>query len=149
MFRAVTWRPRGKSRSIFLTGGVTRYSLRISLSSIVEGEVLSFLGESQLLGKRDGGMSTYHPVFWVSMGRVSSIFCASEGNVSLSTSDLGTVHLPRSLIFQTPAAAVEDVRLWPFLSLRTSFSVGSGALSSIDKPAMAESTLVSGADMVR
>lgn len=51
-------------------------------------------------------------------------------------------------MFQTPSAAVEETRLWPFLSLGTSFSVGSGALSSIDKPAMAESTLVSGTDMM-
>lgn len=42
-FRAVTSRPRGKWRSIFLTGGVTRNLLRISLSSIVEGDVFSFL----------------------------------------------------------------------------------------------------------
>jgi hypothetical protein len=46
-FRAVTSRPRGKCRSIFLTGGVTRNILRISLSSIVEGEVLSFLRRGQ------------------------------------------------------------------------------------------------------
>lgn len=42
-FRAVTSRPRGKWRSIFLTAGVTRSLLRISLSSIVEGDVFSFL----------------------------------------------------------------------------------------------------------
>lgn len=42
-FRAVTSSPRGKWRSIFLTGGVTRSLLRISLSSIVEGDVFSFL----------------------------------------------------------------------------------------------------------
>ena len=42
-FRAVTSRPRGKCRSIFLTGGVVSSFLRTSLSSIVEGEVLIFL----------------------------------------------------------------------------------------------------------
>lgn len=42
----------------------------------------------------------------------------------------------------------EAVRLWVFL---TSFCVGSGAFSflgDMDKPAMAESTLVRGADMM-
>ena len=42
-FRAVTSRPRGKWRSIFLTGGVVRCFLRTSLSSSVAGEVFSFL----------------------------------------------------------------------------------------------------------
>lgn len=43
-FRAVTSNPRGKWRSIFLTGGLMRRSLRMSLSSMVLGEVFSFLG---------------------------------------------------------------------------------------------------------
>lgn len=42
-FRAVTSRPRGKCRSIFLTGGVVSIFLSASLSSRVVGEVLSFL----------------------------------------------------------------------------------------------------------
>lgn len=42
-FRAVTSRPNGKCRSIFLTGGVVRNFLRASLSSTDEGDVLSFL----------------------------------------------------------------------------------------------------------
>jgi hypothetical protein len=42
-FRAVTSRPSGKCRSILLTGGLTRCILRMSLSSTVDGEVLSFL----------------------------------------------------------------------------------------------------------
>lgn len=42
-FRAVTSRPSGKCRSILLTGGLTRCSLRMSLSSTVDGDVLSFL----------------------------------------------------------------------------------------------------------
>lgn len=42
-FRAVTSRPRGKCRSIFLTGGVVRSFLRYSLSSMVLGDVLIFL----------------------------------------------------------------------------------------------------------
>lgn len=48
-------------------------------------------------------------------------------------------------MFQTPSA-VEEVRLWD-LAL-TSFSVVSGFSSDMDKPAMAESILVKGTDMV-
>lgn len=56
--------------------------------------------------------------------------------------------LPRSLMLKTPSC-VDEVRLWDFLSLGTSFSVGAGAFSScMDKPAMAESTLVRGTDMM-
>lgn len=42
-FRAVTSRPRGKCRSIFLTGGVVRNFLSASLSSTVDGDVFNFL----------------------------------------------------------------------------------------------------------
>lgn len=42
-FRAVTSRPRGKWRSIFLTGGVVKNFLSVSFSSSVAGDVLSFL----------------------------------------------------------------------------------------------------------
>lgn len=42
-FRAVTSRPRGKWRSIFLMGGVTSSFLRTAGSSTVEGEAFSFL----------------------------------------------------------------------------------------------------------
>lgn len=52
MLRAVTCRPRGKYRSIFLIGGSVRCSLRTSLSSIVFGEELIFLN------KREAGIST-------------------------------------------------------------------------------------------
>ena len=45
-FRAVTSSPSGKCRSIFLMGGVQRSFFRASLSSIVDGEVLSFLDPS-------------------------------------------------------------------------------------------------------
>jgi len=48
--RAVTSRPRGKWRSIFLTGGVVRNFLRASLSSTVVGEVLIFLVEISDVG---------------------------------------------------------------------------------------------------
>lgn len=41
--RAVTSRPKGKCRSIFLMGGLQRSFLRTSLSSMEEGAVLSFL----------------------------------------------------------------------------------------------------------
>lgn len=41
--RAVSSRPRGNCRSIFLMGGVVRSFLSSSLSSMVVGEVLSFL----------------------------------------------------------------------------------------------------------
>ena len=41
--RAVTSRPRGKCRSIFLTGGLVRNFFKASFSSTVAGEVLSFL----------------------------------------------------------------------------------------------------------
>jgi hypothetical protein len=51
---------------------------------------------------------------------------------------------PRSLIFQTPSA-VEEFRLWLLWSCFASFSIG---FSSMDKPAMAESTLVKGTDMM-
>ena len=43
IFRAVTSRPRGKCRSIFFTGGLVRYFLSTSFSSMVAGDVLSFL----------------------------------------------------------------------------------------------------------
>lgn len=42
-FRAVTSKPSGKCRSIFLTGGVTRYFFNASFSSKVDGEVFNFL----------------------------------------------------------------------------------------------------------
>ena len=42
-FRAVTSRPSGKCRSIFLTGGVVRNFFSTSLSSNVAGDVFSFL----------------------------------------------------------------------------------------------------------
>lgn len=42
-FRAVTSRPSGKWRSIFLTGGLVRNFLSASFSSSVAGEVFSFL----------------------------------------------------------------------------------------------------------
>ena len=41
--RAETSNPSGKCRSIFFTGGLTRYNFRMSWSSIVDGEVLSLL----------------------------------------------------------------------------------------------------------
>src|SRR6266498_305283 len=43
MLRAVTSRPRGKCRSIFLTGGVVSIFFKVSGSPIEVGEVLSFL----------------------------------------------------------------------------------------------------------
>lgn len=46
-FRAVTSSPRGKWRSIFLTGGLVKCFLRISFSSIVVGDVLIFLQAAQ------------------------------------------------------------------------------------------------------
>jgi hypothetical protein len=42
-FLAVTSNPSGKCRSIFLTGGVVSSFLRMSFSSTVEGDVLTFL----------------------------------------------------------------------------------------------------------
>jgi hypothetical protein len=42
-FRAVTSRPSGKWRSIFLTGGVVSIFFRYSLSSTVFGDLFSFL----------------------------------------------------------------------------------------------------------
>ena len=50
--RAETSNPNGKCRSIFFTGGFTRYIFRISWSSIVDGEVLSFLEWSQWMTAR-------------------------------------------------------------------------------------------------
>ena len=44
-FRAVTSRPNGKWRSIFLTGGSVSGFLRASLSSSEAGDVLSLLYE--------------------------------------------------------------------------------------------------------
>jgi hypothetical protein len=46
-FLAVTSNPSGKCRSIFLTGGVVRSFLRMSFSSTVEGDVLTFLQPCQ------------------------------------------------------------------------------------------------------
>ena len=42
-FRAVTSSPSGKCRSIFLIGGSVSIFFRMSLSSTVDGEVLTFL----------------------------------------------------------------------------------------------------------
>lgn len=42
-FLAVTSSPRGKCRSIFLTGGLVRNFFKASLSSSVAGDVFSFL----------------------------------------------------------------------------------------------------------
>lgn len=42
-FRAVTSNPKGKWRSIFLTGGVVSSFLRMSFSSTVDGDLLIFL----------------------------------------------------------------------------------------------------------
>lgn len=42
-FRATTSSPSGKCRSIFLTGGSVSIFFRMSLSSTVDGEVLTFL----------------------------------------------------------------------------------------------------------
>lgn len=45
----MTSRPSGKTRSIFLIGGVVSIFLSMSLSSTVDGEELSFLEMSQQL----------------------------------------------------------------------------------------------------
>lgn len=45
-FLATTANPNGKCRSIFFTGGLTRCSLRMSVSSMDIGEVLNFLNKS-------------------------------------------------------------------------------------------------------
>jgi hypothetical protein len=105
-FRAVTSRPRGKCRSIFLTGGVVSIFLSASLSSRVAGEVLSFLckvvqrgiskwwslaGGSKSLwqcaGKRYGekGFGSYQLSFWVSLATCISTpsFSATSLSVSL------------------------------------------------------------------
>jgi hypothetical protein len=60
--RAVTVNPRGKCRSIRLTGGVVRRMGRIAVSSILDGEVLIF-----------------HPVFWVSIAISISVPSSSDG----------------------------------------------------------------------
>jgi hypothetical protein len=62
----VTSRPRGKCRSIFLTGGVVNGFLRIEASSIVLGEVLSFLQALEQQCKTVEVRAAYHPVFCVS-----------------------------------------------------------------------------------
>ena len=71
-FRAVTSFPNGKWRSILLTGGSERGSLRIAASSIVFGLVLIFLlgmsvavmmDDVEVRGRRREGLVTYHPVF--------------------------------------------------------------------------------------
>lgn len=59
--------------------------------------------------------------------------------------------LPRSSIFHTPASAVDEARrcVFSFLAPLTSFSVEAGGFSScMERPAMAESTLVRGTVMV-
>lgn len=95
--------------------------------------------------------TTDHPVFWVSMGRVISIFCSSIVRLvsDISKHQSGREEeLPKSLMFQTFFSAREEFRLF-FLSFLTSVSVVAGGFSSDKlKPAMAESTLVKGADMI-
>lgn len=59
-FRAVTSSPRGKWRSIFLTGGVVSIFLRCSLSSTVVGDVLIFLERNRVSGQWcDCGVTTW------------------------------------------------------------------------------------------
>jgi hypothetical protein len=105
-FRAVTSRPRGKCRSIFLTGGVVSIFLSASLSSRVAGEVLSFLCKvvqrgiskwwsltggskslQQYAGRRYGekGFRSYQLSFWVSLATCISMpsFSATSLSVSL------------------------------------------------------------------
>lgn len=62
-FRAVTSRPNGKCRSIFLTGGVTRYFLRASLSSRLAGDVLSFLQEMPVNNAVPSSIHSSQPVW--------------------------------------------------------------------------------------
>lgn len=54
-FRAVTSKPSGKCKSILLTGGLTSFNLRMSLSSTVDGDVLSFLVDGQFVSADGGG----------------------------------------------------------------------------------------------
>lgn len=52
-FRAVTSIPRGKCRSIFLTGGVVSSFFRMAVSSMVVGDVFIFLSRRQSSKARD------------------------------------------------------------------------------------------------
>lgn len=82
-FRAVTSIPRGKCKSILLTGGLVRCSFKIEGSSTVEELLLIFLWQYLVLAYRfferhHRREATYHPVFCVSTASSRSIPSASE-----------------------------------------------------------------------
>ena len=90
-FLAVTSRPNGKCRSIFLTGGVVRCFFNVSFSSKVAGEVLSFLHIASQL-------SSFITSDWT-----NRLVTCGEGLDSRSTAkalynSLGKVYLPVQLL---------------------------------------------------
>lgn len=142
-FRAVTSSPRGKWRSIFLTGGVVSIFLRCSLSSTVVGDVLIFLERNRVSRQWcDCGVTTWGSLtipasaspwqseapFLLPLLRVSGLFRNTRQRKDI----------PRSLMFMTPLALELARRC--FVSLG-----GDDAM-----PWTAESTLVrvSGSDML-
>lgn len=84
-FLAVTSRPKGKCRSIFLTGGSVRCFLRIDGSSTVLVEVLIFLSSYQYLNIQadrqpcGGDGMNYQLVFCVSGATESFVPSFSGG----------------------------------------------------------------------
>jgi hypothetical protein len=113
-FRAVTSRPRGKCRSIFLMGGSVSMVLRIAGSATVLGEVFIFLRwDSVWLRKMRFG-AAYHPVCCVSgwiLILVPSFSKADVSSVRLRKDP--QLYSPRSAMFMTPGALEVVLRFLP------------------------------------
>lgn len=148
-FLAVTSSPSGKCRSIFLTGGVVSSFLRMSFSSTVDGDVFIFLRGGQTCGL----MTTmerpdlppcrlcllcdlqFNPLGLCIAGVSHYENCRMLRGVLSYTEEGRQRDLPRSLMFMTPLALE--------LARRCLVSLGGGSM-----PWTAESTLVSGSDML-
>ena len=149
-FRAVTSSPNGKCRSIFLRGGVVRSFLRISLSSTVEGDVLIFLRRvSGDWANTSAGQPDLPPRPLCLLGNLQlspRSLCTRESQSAAVRHPVACGpcvrrrghHLPRSLIFMTPLA----------LELARRCLVSLTSLGATSMPWTAESTLVSGSDMM-
>ena len=158
MFLAVTSSPRGKCRSIFLTGGLVSNFLSTAGSSTVLGDEFNFLvhqistwslnghsGEATDTSTCSmiGADQTYQFSFWVSFAISNSFPSFSIYSSALDYSLLSSWghsvqggqllgYLPSSAMLKTPET-LELVLRWPIF-----FS----AVGDDDKPEMAESTLV-------
>ena len=154
-FRAVTSRPSGKCRSIFLTGGSVSIFLRTSFSSSVAGDLLSRLKIRQhklngssagkqlsttrlrggLVAVKVSGLPIQLLRFRCYLEFLAFLFYSSVSRTSLAKA-IGLIKLPRSAMLYTPAALE--------LALRCPLTAPLSSGGEDDKPEIAESTLVRG-----